>query len=110
MSADARRAMRLSLPPISVHHPHENLDAFFDRFSAALSEAEVNANHWLSRVGKCAGRAESFSDGGRFVEVAAVLQAQTDMRQQAPVSARTIDEDCLCGGAAGGAAVDRRVK
>ena len=63
------------------------------------SEAEIGSDHWLSSVRECSRRGVQPGDIGRLIEVAAVLESQTDVRKQTPIQARSVHIDRLGRGA-----------
>src|SRR5437763_16046642 len=55
------------------------------------SEREVNPDHWLGRMPELVGGREEPGDIGSFVEIAAVLETQAEMRQHTPIQPRAIN-------------------
>ena len=59
--------------------------------AGAPSEPQIDAYHGLRRVGECPSRAINRAQVRRLVQVAAVLEAQADVRQQTPIETGAVD-------------------
>src|SRR5580698_2178030 len=78
--------------------------------SADWSEAEVGTDHWFRGVGEGVGRGVEPGEVGRLVEIAAILEAQAEVRKQSPVEPSSVDEDRFGGGAGTALAAGRHVE